>query len=200
MHTLHKNLTPYNMGFLISTVLLLLFALLAIIDGFYLHIFKYQLFNHAESKFEHLTHTIRAILFPLIVYFLFISQNSLTSFYLGVFFVLIDLIVLGIDAFVEKDSRSFMGGLPRWEYILHLFVNGFHFSSIAVFFAIKLTFTENGINIVPNLSNLKNFGLFHFVAVNLLPGAIILAVLHILTSINTTRVYWNNLRAKIRCC
>jgi hypothetical protein len=188
------------MGFLISTILLLTFALLAIIDGFYLHIFKYQLFNHKESKFEHLTHTIRAILFPLIVYFLFITQNCLTSFYLGILFVIIDIGVLGIDAFVEKDSRSFMGGLPRWEYILHLFVNGFHFASIAVFLAIKLTFAENGINVVQDLSYVKNFELFQFVAVNLLPGAIILALLHILTSINATSVYWNNLRTKITCC
>lgn len=188
------------MGFLISTILLLAFALLAIIDGFYLHIFKYQLFNHKESELEHLTHTIRAILFPLIVYFLFINQNCLTSFYLGVLFIVIDIVVLVIDAFIEIDSRSFMGGLPRWEYILHLFVNGFHLASFAVFFAIKLSFTENGIEIVQDFSSMKNFGLFHFVAVNLLPGAIILALLHILTSIKATIVYWNNLRDKITCC
>ena len=188
------------MGFLISTFLLSAFAILAVVDGFYLHIFKYQLYKHKESKFEHLTHTIRAILFPLIVYFVFITQNSLTSFYLGVLFVVIDILVLGIDAFAEKDSRVFMGGLPRWEYILHLFVNGFHFASIAVFLALKLTFTENRIVIIQDLSNLKNFDLFQFVAVNLLPGAVILAALHILTSINKTQIYWNNLRAKITCC
>lgn len=188
------------MGFLILTVLLSSFVLLAIIDGFYLHIFKYQLFNHKESEFEHLTHTIRAILFPLIVYFLFVTQNCLTSFYLGILFVVIDVLVLGIDAFVEKDSRSFMGGLPRWEYILHLFVNGFHFASIAVFFALKLTFTENGIEIIQDLSTLNNFELFHMIAVNLLPGAVIIALLHILTSISVTKVYWNNLRTKTTCC
>lgn len=188
------------MSFLISTILLTTFAVLAVIDGFYLHIFKYQLFNHKESKFEHLTHTIRAILFPLIVYFLFISQNSQTGFYLGILFIIIDIIVLGIDAFVEKDSRVFMGGLPRWEYILHLFANGFHFASIAVFLAIKLSFTENGIEIIQDLSNLKNFDLFQFVTVNLLPGAILLALLHILTSMNPTKKYWNILRTKITCC
>jgi hypothetical protein len=187
------------MGFLISTILLLAFALLAIIDGLYLHIFKYQLFNYKESKFEHFTHTIRAILFPLIVYFLFVTQNCLTCFYLGILFVAIDIVVLGIDAYVEKDSRSFMGGLPRWEYMLHLFVNGFHFASIAVFFAIKLTFTENGIEIIEDLSNQKNFGLFQFVAVNLLPGAILMALLHVFTSINATKVHWNNIRNKIAC-
>ena len=187
------------MGFLISTILLLAFALLAIIDGLYLHIFKYQLFNYKESKFEHLTHTIRAILFPLIVYFLFVTQNCLTCFYLGILLVVIDIVVLGIDAYVEKDSRSFMGGLPRWEYMLHLFVNGFHFASIAVFFAIKLTYTENGIEIIEDLSNQKNFGLFQFVAVNLLPGAMLMALLHVFTSINATKVHWNNIRNKIAC-
>ncbi len=188
------------MAFLISTILLTAFAVLAVIDGFYLHIFKYKLFNHKESEFEHLTHTIRAILFPLIVYFLYIKQDCLTSFCLGILFVILDIIVLGIDAFVEKDSRQFMGGLPRWEYILHLFVNGFHFASIAVLLAIKLTITESGIEIISDLSALKNYELFRFVAVNLMPGAIILAILHMMTSLNVTKVYWNNLRAKITCC
>jgi hypothetical protein len=188
------------MGFLISTILLLAFAILAVIDGFYLHIFKYKLYNHTESKFEHFTHTIRAILFPLIVYFLFITQNCQTSFYLGLLFVILDIIILGIDAYVEKDSRSFMGGLPRWEYILHLFVNGFHFASIAVFLTLKLNFTDSGIEIIQDLSNFKNYKLFKFIAINLLPGAIILGLLHIVTSIKTTQIYWNNLRRKITCC
>lgn len=188
------------MGLLISSILLVAFAILALIDGFYLHIFKYQLFNHTESKFEHLTHTLRSILFPLIVYFLFVKQNCITSFYLGLLFVTFDIIVLVVDAYVEKDSRIFMGGLPRWEYILHLFVNGFHFSSIAVFLALKLTFTNNGIVIIQDLSPFTNFKLFYFLVVNLLPGAVILAVVHIITSINKTQIYWNKYRNKITCC
>src|SRR5690606_35948930 len=102
--------------------------------------------------------------------------------------------------FVEKDSRTHMGGLPRWDYILHLFANGFHFASIAVFLAVKLIFTENGIEIVPNLSSSANFELFQFLAVNLLPGAFVLAIIHVLTSIHSTKTYWNKYRAKISCC
>lgn len=188
------------MGLLIATILLILFALLAIIDGFYLHIFKYQLHNHTASKFEHITHTIRAILFPLIVYFLFIKQDCNTSFFIGISFVILDLFILAIDAFVEKDSRAFMGGLPRWEYILHLFVNGFHFASIAVFLVLKLDIAEDKIIIIPNLSSFSNFNIFEFVTINLIPGAIILAIIHILTAINGTRIYWNRLRGKITCC
>ena len=127
-----------EVAFIISSVLIVLFALLALYDGFYLHILKYKLHTNPESKNEHLTHTVRAILFPCILYFLFLNQDSDISFYIGMFIVVVDSIVLGTDAFLEENSRQFMGGLPRWEYILHLFVNGFHFSSIAVFLSVKL--------------------------------------------------------------
>jgi len=113
---------------------------------------------------------------------------------------LLDILVLGIDAWVEKDSRTFMGGLPRWEYILHLFVNGFHFASIAVFLAIKMTFADNDLVIVQDLSGENNYALFQFVAKNLIPGAAILAMLHILTILPATRAYWNHFMVKWKCC
>ena len=51
----------------LSAIFLVLFMLLATYDGLYLHLWKYELFKREESSFEHKTHTIRAILFPLIV-------------------------------------------------------------------------------------------------------------------------------------
>jgi hypothetical protein len=189
-----------EIGLIISSILLIAFAILAVIDGFYLHIVKYQLYNHSESKLEHLTHTIRAVLFPAIVYFLFIKQNSEVSFYMGASLVLIDIVVLLIDAFIEKDSRAFMGGLPRWEYILHLLVNGFHFSSIAVFLAIKLRLTNNGLEILPDLAVYKYFEPFKLIAQNLIPGAVLIAAIHLVTSVEFTVVYWNNVRRKLICC
>ncbi len=144
-------------------------------------------------------HTYRSVLFILIIYFLFISENSI-SFYLGLFFVVLDIIVLVADAYFEKDSRMFMGGLPRWEYILHLFVNGFHFAAIAVYLAIKLIITDEGLILVRDLSSYKNFDVFHFIAIKILPGAIVIAIIHVITSIKKTAIYWNHLRAKILCC
>lgn len=170
-----------DMGLLISSILLLAFAALALVDGLYLHIIKYKLYSQPESRFEHLTHSIRAILFPAILYFLFVKQGSSASFYLGILLVCADIGVLGIDAFVEKDSRAFMGGLPRWEYILHLFVNGFHFASIAVFLALKLDFTESGIVVVPDLSESAHFKLFQTLVLNLIPGAVLIALVHVVT-------------------
>jgi hypothetical protein len=188
------------MSFIILSVLLVLFAILAVYDGFYLHIFKYQLHNHAESRFEHITHTLRAIFFPAIVFFLFVMQDCNTSFFIGITLILLDIIVLGMDAFSETDSRKFMGGLPRWEYILHLFVNGFHFATIALFLALKIKIDDNGWSLIQNFEGVKHHATFVFIAQNLLPGAILIAILHVFTLFSSTKIYWNNLRARVACC
>ncbi|ULT39100.1 hypothetical protein KRR40_29315 [Niabella defluvii] len=62
-----------EIAFVISTTLLVAYSLLALFDGVFLHLYKYRLYEHKESKFEHLTHTIRAILFTGILISLFIN-------------------------------------------------------------------------------------------------------------------------------
>ena len=189
-----------EIAFIISSILIILFALLAVYDGFYLHIFKYQLHNNPDSRFEHLTHTIRAIFFPAILYFLFIKQDCNISFFIGISIVLVDVIVLGIDAFSEADSRKFMGGLPKWEYILHLFVNGFHFASIAVFLVIKIKLVNNEFTLVQNFNGIESHSIFLFIVKNLIPGAIIIAIINIITLLESTKIYWNKVRTKVTCC
>jgi hypothetical protein len=189
-----------NFAFLLLTFLLTSFALLAVYDGFYLHIIKYRLHLQAESKNEHITHTIRAILFPAIVYFLFLKQDCAISFYLGLAFVVIDMIVLAIDAYMEHDSRAFMGGLPRWEYILHLFVNGFHFASVAVFFALKIDISQAHLGLIPDLSHYPYYDVFRLVAINILPGSILIATLHVLVLSSRFALQLDSLRAKYSCC
>jgi hypothetical protein len=185
---------------LITTISLALFAILAVFDGFYLHIFKYRLYQHPDSKTEHLTHTLRAVLFPVICYFLFLAQNSETCFYIGLAAVTADIAVLGWDAFLEKDSRASMGGLPRWEYILHLFVNGFHFATIAAFLSMRLDYSATGIEIVPGFDGLANFTMFQTLVVNLLPGAVLLAGLHIMVALPASARAWDGWRERVRCC
>ncbi|SHM33174.1 hypothetical protein [Flavobacterium saccharophilum] len=180
---------------IITSVLLILFSILALYDGFYLHIFKYKLHNHPESKTEHYIHTIRAIFFPAILYFLFLSQSCSLSFIIGLVVVALDLLVLALDAYTEKDSREFMGGLPRWEYILHLFVNGFHFASIAVFLSIKLQFENNQIIILPTIEN-QNYELLHTILINLLPGSVLVGLLHFFLCFSKTSIFWNNLTSR----
>ena len=173
-----------------TLILLILFALLATYDGFYLHLVKYRLYEHTESKFEHITHTVRAILFPLTLIFFYLSTNDVL-FYIGVSIIVIDIITLGIDAYSETESRSFMGGLPRWEYILHLFVNGFHFAAIAVFLVLKIEINDTGIEIVHIADNISSYPAFLWLIQNLIPGAIIMSLLHLVLMLEKPRELWH---------
>lgn len=186
--------------FYLATASLVLFMLLATYDGFYLHIWKYRLFDREESLFEHKTHTIRAILFPLIVWLLFINETNVSLFFTGIALVVLDMVVLGIDASHEKESRSFMGGLPKWEYIVHLFANAFHFSAITLVLALRLDVSEGALLFVDTMESSQAHGVFQFIAVNVIPGAVILAFLHFILMIEKPKTIWLNYRTKVTCC
>lgn len=177
-------------------ILLSLFAALGVYDGFYLHIYKYRLYEHKESKGEHLTHTIRGIFFPLILYCCYLTSSP-EWFFAGLTILVLDIIVTVMDAYMEKDSRSFMGGLPRWEYIIHLLVNGFHFASIAVFLVIKIRMTAAGIILVNDFHQARSYATFIELVRYLIPGAVALGVLHIMVSVPMTASYWNIVRARL---
>ncbi len=185
--------------FLLAMMCLAAFMILAIYDGLYLHIWKYELFNHTESRFEHRTHTVRAMLFPLILWLLFVESGR-PAFQLGLALVLTDLVVLGVDAYSEKDSRRFMGGLPRWEYIIHLFANAFHFAAIVLIVATRLKIEASGLIYSTAFLQRHAFRLIQLIAVNLLPGAILLGLIHLLLASDTGRRLWNKTRPKITCC
>jgi len=186
--------------FYLSSAFLILFMLLATYDGLYLHIWKYELFNKKESEFEHKTHTIRAILFPLIIWFLFINTQNPLSFYLGLCLVLLDLITLGLDAYSEDDSRKFMNGLPKWEYIIHLFSNSFHFASIALIISARLTINDGILSLTTYLPQSFGKDMMLIIAVNIIPGSILLALIHVILIFPKGKFIWNTNRLKIKCC
>jgi len=186
--------------FYLSASFLILFMILATYDGFYLHLWKYELFNKDESIYEHKTHTIRAVLFPLIVWFLFIDTNVPSCFYIGLGLVVIDLITLGMDAYAEEDSRKFMNGLPKWEYIIHLFSNSFHFAAIALILATRITIVNNTLGITTYIPESFGKELMQVIAVNIIPGSIVLALIHVVLIFPKGKSLWNKQRMKITCC
>ena len=185
--------------FLLSMICLISFMILATYDGAYLHLWKYELFNRDESLFEHKTHTIRALLFPLIVWLLFIETSSI-GFWIGLALVAIDLVVLGMDAYSEKESREFMNGLPKWEYILHLFANSFHFASIVLIIATRIQVGEYGITYSTGFLSSGSFETVQLIAVNILPGAVILGIVHLFLISDIGKDLWNRNRLRITCC
>ncbi|MBZ4041184.1 hypothetical protein [Flavobacterium hibisci] len=185
-------------AFIITTILLVLYSSLALFDGVYLHLYKYRLHEQKESKFEHLTHTIRALLFLVILYTLFIEIENNNLFFTGIAFIFLDIFIMIIDAYTEKDSRKFMGGLPRWEYIIHLLINGFHFAGIAIFLVLKINLTNEGITLKNNFLEFENYNLFKIIALNILPGSILIALLHFLVYIPKFNFYLKKIQLK--CC
>ncbi|MGH1383881.1 hypothetical protein [Kordia sp.] len=181
----------------LSTLCLLLFMFLATYDGFYLHIWKYELFKREDSVFEHKTHTARAILFPLIVWFLFLNTDKI-SFWISIALIGIDFIVLGIDAYSEKDSRKSIGGLPKWEYILHLFANSFHFAAIFLLLATKVEITETGIVITELVTNSSAQQLMELISINMIPGAIVLGVVHLILLFPKGIQIWSNIVLRVK--
>lgn len=179
---------------------LALFALLGFFDGFYLHIWKYKLYTYPESKFEHITHTLRALLFPLILILLFKNEGNQLFYIIGLMLVGIDMVILLVDAYSEKDSRAFMGGLPRWEYIIHLVANSLHFASIILFIATTFVINDQGLflNIKTDVS--VAFNRFYLIVDNVLPGAILLAVLHVLVVLPFGQQKWDLFRSRFTCC
>lgn len=181
----------------LSTLCLLLFMVLATYDGFYLHIWKYELFKREDSVFEHKTHTARAILFPLIVWFLFLNTDKI-SFWISIALIGIDFIVLGIDAYSEKDSRKSIGGLPKWEYILHLFANSFHFAAIFLLLATKVEITETGIVVTELVTNSSAQQLMELISINMIPGAIVLGIVHLILLFPKGIQIWSNVVLRVK--
>ena len=179
--------------FFLSVLCLIGFMVLATYDGAYLHLWKYELFNKKVSYFEHKTHTVRAMLFPAIVWLLF-TETDIIGFYIGLTLVAIDLIVLGIDAYSEKESRSFMGGLPKWEYILHLFANSFHFTAVILIIATRIKIKDFSIIYSTDFMAYSSFKTVQLIAVNILPGAIVLGLIHLLLTFDYWKNLWNTSR------
>ena len=120
-----------------ATVCLVVFGILAIVDGVYYHDIKYKLYQDKESILEHIYHTIRAVLFTIIMYSLFSRDLGGILLILGILAAGIDMFVLVLDVKEEGRSRNRYGGLSNGEYMNHVFANTFHFVSIALILAAK---------------------------------------------------------------
>lgn len=127
------------MNYLVTTgsVFLVLFLLVATIDGLYFHLWKYRLFARTESLYEHKLHTIRAFLFIPIVFFLFYADFGGITLWAGIAFILLDLIVEMLDVFTENDSRTSLGGLTSLEYAAHVAATTFRVAAISFILAAK---------------------------------------------------------------
>jgi hypothetical protein len=118
-----------------STIVLILFSLVAAIDGTYYHLKQNRLYQWQESLLEHLLHTVRAFLIIPTLWLLYIEPARGLWLYIALALVVIDLIVMVADTLIEYQSRAHLGGLSRGEYTVHLISNSLHMIAIALAFA-----------------------------------------------------------------
>lgn len=107
------------------------------IDGVYYHLKRYQLYLHAESRFEHQLHAARAFLLAPILWLLFGQNYGGWFLWLGILFFAADTVVELIDVLIENRSRAKFGGLTTGEYALHVNATALRVTGIALILAAK---------------------------------------------------------------
>jgi hypothetical protein len=99
-----------------SSVLLIAFAVLATIDGIYIHLVRLRLHRRPQSWREHAWHTSRAVLFvPLLA-----SVFSGAWLAVGIAALVVDQLVEVLDVVSERESRADLGGVGRGELAIHV--------------------------------------------------------------------------------
>lgn len=159
----------------LSAILMLLFAALSMVDGLYLHLYRFKLHARPESRREHIIHGIRGLL--LIPTLLFVLSGTTSGFllWLGVGFVLLDVAVTVADVVEERGSRNFQGGLPPHELVLHVALTVLHLGAIVASLAAR----PAGAWLGTTDAHVAAAGMAEMVAVQgLLGGTVLVTLLH----------------------
>lgn len=161
----------------VASALIIGYTVLAIIDGLYLHLWKYRLHTGKESIYEHKLHTLRAVLFPVVLYLLFAKNFGGILLWIGMLFGVTDLVIGAKDIFEEKHSRKELGGLSSFEYFIHVCANSIHVTYLTLIVIAKpvsaWSFSSPALLTGPYPSMMWS------VFVLMLPGAVIGAVVHV---------------------
>ena len=159
----------------LSLVFLVVFSGLAFWDGIVLHLWKYKLYRYEDTIYEHQLHTVRAILFPLILVGLFLFEIKGWLYVAILVITFIDLVIQIMDMWEEKGARIRFGGLSSNEYILHVVLTSLHSSMLLLYLLSK----SDGSFSLQTAEIVFSNSLAYLVAINLLPGAILIATLHL---------------------
>ena len=103
-----------------ATVLLVLFSLVAAVDGVLVHLVWLRLHARPGSWVEHVLHTASAVLFPPILVTVFLAPTAGVTLWVGVALLVLLVAVEVLDVGSERASRSDLGGVGRGELALHV--------------------------------------------------------------------------------
>lgn len=170
---------------LAAALALAAFTPLAAVDGLYIHLWKLRLHTRPEARGEHALHTARAVLFVPIALLLFALPSGGALLWAGAACALGDTVVELWDVFVESDSRRELGGVSRTEYVLHVVLTILR--SAAIVLALAARPAEAWAWDAP-LALIGTSSVATVIGANLVPGAIILAALHVWLGVRGARL------------
>jgi hypothetical protein len=159
-----------------SAVALAVFLALGAVDGIYLHLWRYRLHARAASRYEHRLHTVAAVLFAGTLPALHLWETGGLLLWTGIALVVADLGASIADMFSERDSRADLGGLSTGEYVLHMLVMSARGAALAL--ALGARPAEAWSLASPWILGPMP-GLAATVAWQALPGAVVMAGLHV---------------------
>ena len=161
----------------VAALLIDLSATIAIVDGVYLHLYKYRLYARPDSVTEHLTHTLRAVLFAPMIYLLFGRCFAGPVLWATLALVLVDFAIQSWDVLVERASRGSLGGLTSLEYWVHVAAITTHVAAVTLVLAARppAAWSLSAPAVLPG----EWPAIAHWSALGLVPGAAGLAVLHL---------------------
>ena len=104
----------------LAILLISIAAPIGAFDAIYYHIIKFRLASRPESRAETRTHIARGLVIGIAVLLLAHFEPRGLWFWAIAGLFAVDFFNSAIDAYLERDSRASLGGLPRLEYIIHL--------------------------------------------------------------------------------
>ncbi|WP_437869427.1 hypothetical protein [Sorangium sp. So ce363] len=161
----------------IASILLAVYAAVGAIDGIYFHLWKYRLFANDASRREHHLHTIHAALFAIVIGTLYLAPSAGLLLWAGVGAFAASFVVAILDVLEERSSRENLGGLTPREYALHVGLIALHSASVALVLAARPASAWS--LDAPVLLDAALPELTHTIALNLLPGAVLTALVHV---------------------
>ena len=85
-------------------------------DVLYFHLYKFRLYQRAQSRLETGAHLLQGASFALICVFI-ASADYRAGVMIG---FILHFVGVFTDALLERRSRESLGGLPSAEYLLHI--------------------------------------------------------------------------------
>jgi hypothetical protein len=170
----------------IAVALLVPLAVLAAVDGLWIHLWRLRLHARPECAREHRLHTARALLFPVLLVLLYGRESAGIALVVGAVLAGVDTVLEAWDTFEEPRSRVRLGGLSRTEALLHVILVSLRGASLVLVLVATPAAAWSLRAIAPPIPLPAWQSQLVFQA--LLPGALTVAALHVVLALRVPRV------------